>query len=463
MTSSPSTDGQYRELRDQLLGKVLEPGDEEYDGARTIWNAMIDKYPAVIVKCSGATDVSTAVNYARDNDLLLAVKGGGHHVAGTAVCDDGLVIDLSAMNSVRVDPDEKTVRVQAGATWGEVDHETQGFGLATVGGQDPNIGIAGMTLGGGVGWLSRKYGLTIDNLIEVDLVTADGCLVTASESKNSGLFWALRGGGGNFGVATSFKYQLHEVGPDILAGSLIYPAEQAADVAQFYNEFMTEAPNEVRTLFGIMVLGTASYLPEELHNERATIVVSFYAGDPEDGFEVLEPLRECGEPIVDSIRKRPYKKFQRAGTSAEKWRTYLRSQYLEHLSQDAIATIIDIMDDVPSSESTVFISHRGGAEAEPAVDATAYPNRNQAYHALIEARWEDPARDEEHIEWVRQFQNSLHPFTTGEVAMNFLTDDESEDRVRASYGPNYDRLIEVKREWDSENLFRMNQNIEPTS
>ena len=465
MTSDSShTSGKksFQTLRATLRGDLLEPGVDGYDVSRKIWNAIIDKHPSVIAKCQGVADIITCVNYARENKLLLSVKGGGHHVSGTAVCDDGLMIDLSDMDGVWVDPYSKTARVQSGATWGEVDHETQEFGLATVGGQDPNIGVAGMTLGGGVGWLSRKYGLTIDNLLEVDLVTADGRFVTASEAHHSELFWALRGGGGNFGVATSFKFQLHNVGPEVLAGSLIHPVECVPELTEFYDAFTAEAPDELRTLFGIMVLGEGAHLPPELYNEQVAIIVSLYAGDPDEGVADLAPLRNFGQPIVDSIRKRPYKEFQQAGTSDERWRTYLRSQYLDELSPGIIDILMEYSRGIPSKESTVFISHRGGAETRPAVDATAYPHREESHHVLIEARWEDPDRDDEHISWVQGFHRELQPYSIDGPAMNFLTSDESEKRVNASYGQNYEKLVEVKNEWDPNNLFRMNQNIRPT-
>lgn len=424
---------------------------------------MIDKHPAVIAKCAGVADVISCVDFARENDLLLSVKGGGHHVAGTAVCDGGLMIDLSEMNGIWVDNQSKIARTQSGATWGEVDHETQEFGLATVGGQDPNIGVAGMTLGGGIGWLSRKYGLTIDNLLEVDLVTADGRFLTASDENHPDLFWALRGGGGNFGVVTSFKFELHTVGPNVLAGSLIHPIERTDEIAKFYNDFAADAPDELRTLFGIMVLGDGSHLPRELHNERVAIIVNLHAGDPEQAAEDLAPLREFGEPIIDSIRKRPYKEFQRAGTSEEKWRTYLRSQYLDELTPDIIDILTEYSANIPSKESTVFISHRGGAETRPAKDATAYPHRRESFHVLIEARWEDPGKDSEHLVWVQEFHQALHPYTIDGPAMNFLTEDEPEERVKASYGQNYERLVDVKTEWDPNNIFQMNQNIKPST
>ena len=450
-------------LRDSLRGTVLEPGDEGYDDARTVWNARVDRTPAVIARCSGVADVITAVNVAREHDLPLSVKAGGHHVSGSAVCDDGLVVDLGAMDGIRVDPSTRRVRVEAGATWGGVDHETQAFGLAVPGGQDPNIGVAGLTLGGGVGWLSPKYGLTCDNLLSADVVTADGELVHASEEENPDLFWALRGGGGSFGIVTSFEFTLHEVGPEIFAGTLIYPHEELPDVLRYYREFMADAPREVRVLFGSMELPAASVYPESVHDSRAAMLVTFYAGAPEEGKRVLAPLRERGNPVMDSLRPRSYTAFQRVGDSEGSMRTDLRSQYLATVSEPAIQTLVEYANRAPSAGATVFISPWLGAETDPATDATAYPHRDPAHHLLIEARWDDPERDDEHTAWVREFHEAMEPHTTGDVEMNFLTDDESEARLRAAYGENYGRLRRIKTEWDPENLFRTNRGIEPSS
>jgi FAD/FMN-containing dehydrogenase len=440
---------------------VLVPGDAAYDDARRVWNARIDHEPAAILQASGAADVMAAIDVARETELPLSVKGGGHHVSGSAVCDDGLVIDLSRMNGVWVDPDGARARVEAGATWGDVDHETQAFGLAVPGGQDPNIGVAGLTLGGGVGWLSPKYGLTCDNLLSADVVTADGELVRASETENPDLFWALRGGGGNFGVVTSFEFQLHEVGPEIFAGSLVYPFEETEQVAGQYRAFMRDAPREVRLLFGSMELPATSYYPEAVHNTRVAMLIAFYAGPPEEGREVLAPLRGHEEIIMDSLRGRPYTDFQQAGDSQGSMRTYLRSQYVETVSDGVVETIVEYTTDAPSSGATVFVSPWIGAETDPATEATAYPHREPAHHVLVEARWDDAKRDTEHADWVRNFHDALTPYTTGDVEMNFLTDDEPDERLRRAYGANHDRLVEVKTRWDPNNLFRVNQNIEP--
>ncbi len=453
--------GLFDSLGEELRGDLLRPGDGGYDDARTVWNARIDREPAAIARCTGPADVVAAVDAAREGDLLLSVKSGGHHVSGAAVCDGGLTIDLSRMNGVRVDPAAETARVEAGATWGDVDHETQAFGLAVPGGQDPNIGVAGLTLGGGVGWLSPKYGFTCDNLLSADVVTAGGDLVRASPGNNPDLFWALRGGGGNFGVVTSFEFQLHEVGPEIFAGTLVYPFEETPAVARRYREFIADAPREVRLLFGSMVLPDAAVYPGSVREERVAMLIAFYAGPPEDGSAVLAPLREAGDPAMDSLRGRPYKSFQRAGKTEGPMRTDLRSQYLPTLSDAAIETVVDHAADAPSSGATVFVSPRIGAQTDPPVDATAYPHRDPAHHLLIEARWTDPGADETHEAWVREFHEAVRPYTTGEVEMNFLTDDEGEKRRRAAYGDNYDRLVGVKDQWDPDNLFSMNQNVEP--
>jgi FAD/FMN-containing dehydrogenase len=444
-----------------VRGDVLVPDDEAFDEVRRVWNARIDREPAAVLRATGPADVMAAVDVARTNDLALSVKGGGHHVSGSAVCDGGLMIDLSRMNGVRVDPDAATARVEAGATWGDVDHETQAFGLAVPGGQDPNIGVAGLTLGGGVGWLSPKYGLTCDNLLAADVVTADGELVRASETVHPDLFWALRGGGGNFGVVTSFEFQLHEVGPEIFAGSLIFPFEETSRVARRYRAFVRDAPRAVRLLFGSMELPAASYYPEAVHDTRVAMLIAFYAGPPEEGREVLAPLRGHDDTLMDSLRGRPYTNFQQAGDSQGSMRTYLRSQYVETLTDDVVDTIVEYSADAPSSGATVFVSPWIGAETDPATDATAYPHRTPAHHVLLEARWDDPNRDTEHIDWVRDAHDALTPYTTGDVEMNFLTEDEPSERLRSAYGANYDRLVEVKTRWDPNNLFRMNQNIEP--
>lgn len=462
MTGNTADEPWFEALADTTQGPVLTPGDAGFEDSRAVWNAKIDRTPYAILKCTGPADVLAGVEFARERAIDLAVKSGGHHVSGTAVCDDGLVLDLERMNGVRVDPVAKTARVEAGATWGDVDHETQAFGLAVPGGQDPNIGVAGLTLGGGIGWLSRKYGLTCDNLLAADVVTADGELVHTSETENDDLFWALRGGGGNFGVVTSFKFQLHEVGPEIFAGTLIYPAEQTATVARRYREFIAEAPREVRVLFGSMHLPDSEVYPASVRNSRATLLIAFYAGPPEVGERVLAPLRSSGNPIMDSLRPRQYVDFQRAGTSQGAARTDLRTQFVPTLSDEVIDTLIEYLNQAPSTGATVFVSPRSGAETDPPSDATAYPHRDDAHRILIESRWSDPENDERHESWVQEFHEALRPYTTGEAAMNFLTVDEGDERTRAAYSQNHDRLSDIKQKWDPDNFFSMNQNVSPS-
>jgi len=447
-------------LADELRGDLRRPGDAGYDEARQVWNARIDRHPAAIARCAGTADVMAAVDFARERDVRLAVKGGGHHVSGAAVCEDGLVIDLGDLDGIRVDPDARRVRVGGGATWGQVDHETQAFGLATPGGQDPDIGVGGLTLGGGVGWLSPKYGLACDNLVSADVVTADGDLVQASADEHPDLFWALRGGGGNLGVVTSFEFALHPVGPEIFAGSLVYPFERTVEVGRFYREFAAEAPREVRLLFGSMVLPDSDYYPAAVRDTRVAMLIAFYAGPPTEGEAVLAPLRERGDPLMDSLQARTYAGYQRAGHAGGAMRTDLRSQYVEAPTDAVLETVADSAADAPSAGATVFVSPWLGAETDPAPDATAYPHRDPAHHVLVEARWTDPARDDEHVAWVRECQEALRPHATGAVEANFLADVDSEERLRAAYGDNYDRLVDVKTDWDPTNLFKQNQNVE---
>jgi FAD/FMN-containing dehydrogenase len=461
MVNTPVPNDAVEKLREHLRGRVLDPGQDGYERARQVWNAMIDHRPDLIVRPTGTADVLVAVNVAADYDLGISAKGGGHHVSGTAVPDEDLLLDLEEMNAVDVDPAAQIARVQAGATWGDVDHETQAFGLAVPGGQDPNIGVAGLTLGGGVGWLSRKYGLTCDNVRAVELVTADGNLVRATEDDHAELFWGLRGGGGRFGVVTTFEYDLHEVGPEILAGSLAYPLADAPAVARHYRDFIADAPPEVRVLYGLMTLPPAAHFPDHRHGDRAVMLVVCYAGPPEEGRPVLGPLRSWGKPFVDSIKPRTYAQFQQAGESLGSVRTYLRSQYLDALTDDVIETIRTYGTDGPSTGTTVFVSPRGEAETAPAPDATAYPHREAAHHVLVEAWWEDPAADAAHIEWVRAFHQALAPHTTDAVAMNFLTNDEPDERRRAAYGANYERLRRLHRNWDPDGRFRTTRTIDP--
>nr|WP_321112743.1 FAD-binding oxidoreductase [Halorussus salinisoli] len=449
-------------FNEQIHGGVTLPDDEGYDEARTVWNAMIDREPALIVRCSGTADVITAINFAREFDLRLAVRGGGHNVAGTAVCDDGLVIDLSPMNSVRVDPDSKTAYVEGGATWGDFDHEAQAFGLATTGGIVSTTGVAGVTLGGGLGYLARTYGLAHDNLRSMNVVTADGELVKASENENADLFWGMRGGGGNFGVATSFEFELHEVGPEVLAGRVLHPYEAASDFLRQYRDFMHDAPDEVQAYAAFVRGNPAMGLPEPLHGETLVGAAVLYSGDVEAGKEALRPLREFGDPLADTIQPVPYTAHQQSSDELyqEGHRNYWKSHFLDELSDNAIDTIVEHADPLPTAFTTVFFEWMGGAIARADPDATAFPHRDATVSFTVAPKWTDPAMDEELTDWAREFFEATAPYATDDVYVNYLSDDEQE-RAKAAYGDHYDRLIELKRKYDPENVFRTNQNLDP--
>ena len=449
---------------DQLHGDVLRRGMEGYDEARSVWNAMIDKYPAAIARCTGAADVIAAVKFARDLDLQLAVHGGGHNVAGKAVCDDGLMIDLSPMNHVRVDPDAKVARAEGGATWGDFDHETQSFGLATTGGIVSTTGVAGVTLGGGLGWLARKYGLTHDNLRSMDVVTAEGELVTASEAENSELFWGMRGGLGNFGIATSLEFDLHEVGPEVLAGRIIHPYEAAPEFLRLYRDFMRGAPDELQAYAAFVQGNPAMGMPEQLHGKTLVGVVVLYSGDVDEGREVIQPLRDFGEPIADMVGPTPYVEHQQSSDELyqEGHRNYWKSHFFDELTDEAIDTIVEHADPLPTPFTTVFFEWMGGAIARADSDATAFPHRDATVSFTVAPKWTDPSDDEGMIEWAREFFEATAPYTSDDVYVNYLSEDE-QNRAKAAYGDHYERLRALKNEWDPKNLFSVNQNITPTN
>jgi FAD/FMN-containing dehydrogenase len=452
------------EFRESLRGTLLQPDDEGYEEARSIWNAMIDRRPTLIAQCAGTADVLAAVGFAREHDLLVAVKGGGHNVAGKAVCDDGLVIDLSPMSSVRVDPDAKTVRVGPGATWGDVDPETQAFGLGVPGGIVSMTGVAGLTLGGGIGWLSRAHGLTLDNLRSVDVVTAEGAFLTAAADRNPDLFWGIRGGGGNFGVVTSFEFDLHEVGPEVLAGVVFYPFEAAPAVLRFYRDFMTDAPDEVGILPVLSEAQPDPRIPEEVHGTKVLKLFLFYADDPDAGEAVFDPFYDVARPIADLVTRQPYVEFQQAfdETNLPGARNYWKAHYLAGLPDAAIETVVEFATSMTSSESLIGIHGLGGAIERVPPAATAYRHRDAPFNLSIVTRWQHRTEDERHIAWTQEFFEAMKPYSTDGVYVNFL-DQEGDERVKAAYGDNYDRLVDVKNEYDPGNLFRMNQNIVPTA
>jgi FAD/FMN-containing dehydrogenase len=463
-TETEAIDGaEVTAFEESVRGQVVLPDDEGYDDARSVWNGMIDKRPAMIAQCAGVADVIASVNFAREHDLLLAVKAGGHSVAGNAVCDGGLVIDLSSMTSVRVDPTARTVRVEPGATMGDLDHETQAFGLATPGGMVSTTGVAGLTLGGGWGWLSRRFGLAVDNLRRVDVVTAAGELVHASEEENPDLFWALRGGGGNFGIVTAFEFDLNEVGPMVLGGMVMHPFEDAVDVLRFHREFTADAPDELACYAAIMTAPQAPFLPEVVHGGKVVVLAPCYSGSIETGEEVIQPLRDFGEPIADLVQPMPYTALQQLldEPQAPGYRNYWKSQLVDPLPDDAIDRVVERAGTIPSPMTQIVLEHLGGAIARVEQDATAYRHRNATFSINVFSRWEDSAEDETHISWAREFHAAVRPFATDGVAVNFLSQ-EGDERVRTAYGDNYDRLVEVKDRYDPENVFRMNQNVTPS-
>jgi hypothetical protein len=446
--------GTVQQLRAGLRGQFLQPGEPGYDSARKIDNAMIDRRPAAIARCAGVSDVLTAVRAARARDLLVSVRAGGHNVAGNAVCDGGLMIDLSPMKGVRVDPRSRTARAEAVVTWGDFDVETQAFGLATTGGVISTTGIAGLTLGGGVGWLNGRFGLACDNLIAADVVTADGQLLHASEKENQDLFWGLRGGGGNFGIVTSFEYRLHPLGPTVLAGPVFHPATRAREVLRFYREFTAGAPDELTTYAGLLTGPDGTPLVG---------IVPCYAGSPEAGEKLVERLRKFGPPVVDQIGPMPYLAVQRMFNDAfpPGRYNYWKSSLTPELSDGLLDAVAEHMARVPSPHSAVMLEHYHGAYSRKAPRDTAYSHRATTYDVVIIANWTDRADNERNRTWARELFQAVQPQVSRDVYVNFLDGDEGAERVRAAYGQNYDQLVALKRKYDPTNFFRMNQNIRP--
>ena len=446
-----------------LRGQLLREEDDGYDAARSIWNAMIDTRPGLIARCFGVADVITSVRFAQEHELLVSVRGGGHNVAGTALCDGGLVIDLSAMKGVEVDPRSRVARVQPGVTLGDLDHETQAFGLAVPAGIVTTTGVAGLTLGGGFGWLSPKLGLTVDNLVSVDVVTADGELVTASKEENADLFWGIRGGGGNFGIVVSFRYKAHPVGPTVLAGAVIHPMQDAESLLKFHRDFVAEAPRELGTMFALRWAPPVPFLSPELHGKPIAVFFVCYAGPIDEGEKVLKDLRQVGEPLADVVAPKPFTAHQAMLDAVQPpgRNYYWKSEDLPELSDSAIDVIVAHSQAITSPHTIVPIFQLGGAIADVSEDATAYSHRKAAYAVNCNASWED-GDPEPHVRWAREFSEALEPHSLG-VYVNFLGD-EGEDRARAAYGPEkYARLVDLKNKYDPTNFFRVNQNIKPST
>jgi FAD/FMN-containing dehydrogenase len=449
-------------------GDVIAPDHDGYDDARAIWNGTVDRRPRLIARCSSTADVAKAVRFARDRNLEIAVRGGGHNVAGTAVCDDGIVIDLSAMRAVTVNPVKRTARVQGGALWGDVDHKTQVHGLATTGGMVSHTGVGGLTLGGGIGWLMRKHGLSVDNLLEAQLVTAEGDILRASAHDHPDLFWALRGGGGNFGIVSAFRFTLHPVGPAVMAGPVFWAAEDTTDVLRFYREFVTDAPDE---LGNVIRLGTIPPWPtvnEKLHFRPAIAVASCYAGTVEDGQRAVRALREFGTPLVDLVGPTLYVDHQSSidDTVPHGRHYYWKATNLTVMSDEVIDIIAEHAYRATSPRSYAAMFHLGGAVARPPRDATAYAGRDVEHNIVIDAAWlpeQDDTVAAAETAWARKFLAALKPHRAG-VYVNFLDSDDDTSRVHEAYGDDaYRRLAEVKATYDPENLFHNNKNIQPST
>ena len=450
-----------QELRTLLRGELVLPGDSAYDQARGVWNGMIDRRPALIVRCTGTSDVIAATGFARSEGLTVAVRGGSHNVAGNATCDGGMVVDLSPMKGVRVDPEARTVRAQAGLTWGELDRETQAFGLATTGGLVTSTGIAGFTLGGGIGWLMRKHGLACDNLISADVVTADGQIVRASETDNAELLWGLRGGGGNFGVVTEFEYRLHPLS-QVFGGLVAWPAQAAGDVLRFWRDWVRDTPDELCTMAAFLYAPPEPFVPPEAV-EAPILAIACCHLDPEGRAEDdLRPLRDLA-PAVDALGPMPYQAIQGmfdAGVPRGS-RNYWRSEYADRLTDEAIQAILAHSDGIPAPLGQLHIHQMGGAMSRVPADATAFGNRDAGFLMNYIGLWLDPAEDRANTAWVRTASDAMAPHGTGGRYVNFLAD-EGEAGVRSAYdGNTYARLQNLKAQFDPTNFFHLNQNITP--
>ncbi|MGZ4500708.1 MAG: FAD-binding oxidoreductase [Nocardioidaceae bacterium] len=453
------------ELGQMVLGTITAPGDPGYDQARAVYNGMIDRRPAAIVECADIADVVACVQVARAHGLEIAVRGGGHNAGGLGVWDGALVIDLSGMHSTTVDPIHGTVRVDGGCTWRQVDHATNAFGLATPTGIISSTGVGGLTLGGGVGNLSRRYGLTIDNLVSADVVLADGSFVVADENSNPDLFWALRGGGGNFGVVTSFTFRANPVGENgvIIGGPVLYDIGDTGDVLRWYRDLLPSLPEELNGWFALITIPPAPPFPEELWGRKACGVVWCYTGPHDRADEVLAPAREFGNPLVVGLQPMPFPMLQSAFDALYpaglQW--YWKADVFEEISDEAIEKHIEFGNKLPSMHSTMHMYPISGAAARPAADDTAFPYRNGGWNTVIVGVDPDPANAEKISDWARAYWEAVHPTSAGGAYVNFMMHDEGQERVRASYQGNYDKLVEVKRRYDPDNVFHINQNISP--
>jgi FAD/FMN-containing dehydrogenase len=454
----------FDELAATLRGEIITPADPTYDQARAVYNGMIDQRPAVVVRCRDAADVVASVSFARTHDLDIAVRGGGHHAAGYGVRDDALVVDLSLLRSTTVDPEHHTVRVDAGCTWGDVDHATVAFGMATPSGFLASTGVAGLTLGGGIGYLSRRFGLTVDNLLAADVVLADGTLVSAGEESNPELFWALRGGGGNFGIVTSFTFRCHDIGDHgtIVGGPVFYDFADTAEVMRWYRDLLPSLPEEISGWLGLLTMPPVPPFPEELWGHKACAIVWCYTGPPERADEVLAPIRAFGSPLIDGIQAMPFTALQSAFDplypAGLQW--YWRTDFFREISDTAIDVHLDFGARLPTGHSTMHLYPVDGAAARVSDSATAFPYREGGWAGVVVGVDPDPANADVISRWARDYSDALRPSAAGAGYVNMMMD-EGEDRVRAAYGRNHDRLARAKRRYDPENVFHINQNIRP--
>jgi len=449
------------EFKSVFSGPTILPKEDGYDEARAIWNGMFDKKPAIIVKCMTTSDVVHAVNFGRINNLLIAVKGGGHNSAGTAVCDDGLMIDLYLLQDVKVDTDTNTVKVKGGCLLSKVDSETQKYGLAVSAGVVSHTGVGGLTLGGGFGWISRKYGLSI-NLISAELVTAEGKIVQASSTENPDLFWAIRGGGGNFGIVTTFEFKAAHIGTEVLSGPIVKKFENIKEYIQFHREYVRSMPDEMTIWMVVRHAPPLPFLPEAVHGKLVILIPFVWLGDPEEGQKLVQPIRDFGETVGDGSGMHPWTGWQSAfdGLVEHGARNYWKSHHIKKLSDDFIDIIRTYTLSMPSEECEIFTPHMEGAVSRISPDATAFPHRYTPFIINIHTRWKDESDDEAAIRWAKEFHTETQPFSQG-VYVNFLSE-EGEDRVKQAYTTEvWERLVESKRKWDPNNLFKMNQNINP--
>jgi FAD/FMN-containing dehydrogenase len=459
-------DATVAELAAELHGTVICPGDEGYDDARALWNAAHDKHPALIVRAAGPADVAAALRFARSEKLEVAVRGGGHSIPGFSGVDGGVVIDLSTMRGILVDPVGRRAIVQGGATWRDVDVETQAHGLATTGGLVSTTGVAGFTLGGGIGWLMRRYGLASDNVIAADVVTADGEMVRASADENADLFWALRGGGGNFGVVTSFEFSLHPVGPTLAGGAIFYPGDDAEAVLRGWREYLKSAPDELTTLVNLTTAPPAPFIPEAWHGKRVAAVVGLHSGSVDDGVEALEPLRSLAEPVADLFGPIPYVAMQSLVDALHPPGdgNYFKALHVTDMPDAAIDALVAGHQAVSSPRNEIHVHDMRGAVARGPVGGSAFPHRDAPYVLNVIAKWPTAGGPgTEHVAWARDLVTSMEPFGDGSAYVNFLGDSEDGQRLRTAYGPDtYDRLVAAKDRWDPDNVFHLNQNIRPS-